>query len=102
MKILFAVCDAIGLDTICKKGVISENQKPISIYCEDGYSISFDITKCEMVKINGLGSMIQLETTTGRIFVTVPRIYFNIGSGFVIVNAIETARLCGKLQELLK
>ena len=56
--------------------------------------IVFDaIHAVEFYRLNSLGTMIKVQNRRDTIYLVVPRIYFDIGTGFVIINTLATRKL---------
>ena len=56
--------------------------------------IVFDaIHTVEFYRLNALGTMIKVQNRRDTIYLVVPRIYFDIGTGFVIINTLATRKL---------
>lgn len=93
MKVLYHVGEAVGKDTILKKGRIQEYTRPLVIEAEDTSIVLDAIKNVALMKLNDLGTMIKLQNNTDTIFLSVPRIYIPIGTGFAIVNYFATKEL---------
>ena len=92
MKVLYHIGSTIGNDTIVKRGTIDENN--CSLILESGDRIAFDnLKRVDLFKLNGLGTMITLQNGLSTVFLTVPRVFFNIGTGFAIINILATKKL---------
>ena len=92
MKVLYSVGPEIGSETVMKKGIIREDFRPLRL--EGETAISFDdVRQVELVKLSGLGTIIKVQNGSDTLYLTVPRLYFNVGTGFVIVNYFATKKL---------
>ncbi|WP_293972908.1 hypothetical protein [uncultured Ruminococcus sp.] len=97
MKIVYHFGNQIGFDTIVKKGTITDAESQISIIGSDKSEYKLNnIKEVKFVKINALGTMIRLTNGNDVIYLTVPRIFIDKGTGFIIVNYFATKKL-GKL-----
>lgn len=99
MKVLYHIGREIGSETIMKKGVINENSRPLLLEGETAIMLD-DIRQVELYKLNGIGTMIKLQNGSDILFLTVPRLYFDVGNGFVLINSFATKRLKGLLDTL--
>lgn len=93
MKVLYHVGATIGADTIIKKGLICEDARPLMIEAEDTNIVFDAIKSIEFVKLNGLGTMIKLQNNSDIIYLAVPRIFIDKGTGFAIINFFATRKL---------
>ncbi|RHU44245.1 hypothetical protein DXD15_09150 [Blautia sp. TF11-31AT] len=65
--------------------------------------IVFDaIHAVEFYRLNALGTMIKVQNRRDTIYLVVPRIYFDIGTGFVIINTLATKKILRISQNRLK
>lgn len=93
MKVLYHVGATIDPNTIVKKGLIREGSRPLIIEAEDKTIIFDAIKSVEFVKLNGLGTMIKTQNNSDIIYLAVPRIYIDKGTGFAILNFFMTRKL---------
>lgn len=93
MKVIYYIGDSIGSDTVVSKGTINEKDLPLCIRAEEQSIILNNISSVETVKLNGLGTMLKIKSGDQTIFLAVYRMYFNIGTGFVIINLPATLKL---------
>lgn len=99
MKVLFYIGNTVSLDTIMKQGILTINNG-ITITNENStYNID-NLINVEIVRLQ-LGTMIKLVSDIGTIYLTVPRIYINIGNGFAVINRRKTCKLAEDLKEYL-
>ena len=92
MKVLYHIGEEIGSETIVKRGLIDEKISPLKLVAEDEIVFN-DIQSIDFYKLNGLGTMIKLKNGADTIFLAVPRLYLNIGTGFAIINYFATKKL---------
>ncbi|MEA4832478.1 MAG: DUF4375 domain-containing protein [Oscillospiraceae bacterium] len=92
-KIIYYVGESIGSETIVTKGVLHEENDNLYIVTKNDRIALNMIYKSELFKLNGLGTMIKIINDTKTIFLTAYRIFFNIGTGFVIINYFETKKI---------
>lgn len=93
MKVLYHIGETVGKDTILKKGRIQEYSRPLMIEAEDTTIVLDAIKNVALTKLNDLGTMIKLQNNKDTIFLTVPRIYIPIGTGFAIIHYFATKEL---------
>ena len=92
MKVLYHIGENIGRETIMKKGIINENLRPLKLEAEDSIILN-DLRYVDFYNLDVLGTIIRLQNGFQIIYLAVPRLYFNIGTGFVIINYFKTRRL---------
>lgn len=97
-KILYHIGDSVGIETIAKKGNLVQDNNCFYISSQDEKIALNQLSAVELIKINGLGSMVKLKNGVEIIFFTIPRLYIDIGTGFAIVNYFATR----KAKRLLK
>ena len=92
MKIIYHIGEKIGAETIVKKGFLTEDTQ--CMYIEsNNIKIALDnINSVEFIKINGLGTMVQIKNYSDTIFLAVPRIFIDKGTGFAIINYFKTKK----------
>lgn len=93
MKVIYYIGDSIGSDTVVSKGTINKNDLPLCIRVEEQSIILNNISSVETVKLNGLGTMLKIKSGNQTIFLAVYRMYFNIGTGFAVINLPATLKL---------
>lgn len=97
MKIVYHLGNQIGFDTIVKKGTITDTESQISIIGSDKSEYKLNnLKEVKFVKINALGTMIRLTNGNDVIYLTVPRLFIDKGTGFIMVNYLATKKL-GKM-----
>lgn len=101
-KILYYIGDFIGIETIVSKGTLIEENH--GLYIEsDNERISLNTASyCELIKLNGLGTMVKLENGRETIFLAAYRIFINIGTGFAITNYLGTINIKKNLDTIIK
>lgn len=90
MKVLYYIGETVGGDTIMKKGVIEERAFPIVI--EPPAIVLNDLKSVAFYKL-GFGTMIKVQNGPDTIYLTVPRLFIDKGTGFAIINLLATKRL---------
>lgn len=101
MKILFYRGEEITTNTVMNKAEILFNGDTRIVTDNFIYYIN-DINKVETVILKPLGTMIKMKVNhSDNVFITVPRIYLEIASGFVIVNTKKTYQLKNILEKLI-
>lgn len=93
MKVVYYIGDSIGSDTVVSKGIINENNYPLYISAKEQHIILNNVSSVETIKLNGLGTMLKIRNGNQTIFLAVYRMFFNIGTGFVIINLFATKKL---------
>lgn len=93
MKVIYYVGDSIGSDTVVNKGTINENDLPLCISSKEQRINLNNISSFETIKLNGLGTMLKIKIDNRTVFVAAYRIFFNIGTGFAIINLPATLKL---------
>lgn len=91
----------MGLETIVKKGFLSDDVK--CIYDETNTEIMKldNLKSVEVYMLNGLGSMIRIVNGNLTIYFAVPRIFINKGTGFAIINRSATRKAKNKLESMM-
>lgn len=93
MKVIFHIGKTIGSDTIVTKGFLDDDTQGMYIAYGDRQYFLNDIKSVDFYKLNLVGTMIRLQNGNDTVFVCVPRLYINKGTGFVIVNYGKTKKL---------
>lgn len=93
MKVIYYIGDSIGNDTVVSRGTINKNDLPLCIRAEEQSVILNNISSVETVKLNGLGTMLKVKCGDKTIFLAVYKMYFNIGTGFAVINLFATLKL---------
>lgn len=103
MKIIYHFGQEIGSETIVKKGLITDTASQISIIDSNNFTYKLDnLKEVRFVKINALGTMIRIINGNDMIYLSVPRLFFDKGTGFAIINYSATKRLGKLLMEKIK
>ncbi|MDE6775583.1 MAG: hypothetical protein K2J37_04745 [Ruminococcus sp.] len=101
MKILYCQEEEITLNTKMCKAAIEKNGKSFMITNnKNKIKIVLDnIQYIDLFQQNGIGSMIKLVngSETETYFLTVPRLFIDIGGGFAIINAMAVKKLYNQL-----
>jgi hypothetical protein len=92
-KIIYYVGESIGLETIVYKGVLQSENGNIFIVSRNDQIALNKINRSELIRLNGLGTMIKMENDMKTIFLAAYRIFFNIGTGFAITNYFGTKNI---------
>ena len=93
MKIIYCFSEVINQSTIMKKGILNIGSKGFIIENEGFFCEFSKVINIEKIKINGMGTIIKIETAEKHLFITVPRLFINIGTGFAIINYFATNKL---------
>ncbi len=100
MKVIYHIGSTIGSDTVVKRGILREENSSFILEAEPSIELN-DLKYVEYYRLNGLGTMVKLKNGSDTIFLCVPRLFINIGTGFAVVNTSATRRLKQKLDALL-
>ena len=98
MKILFYRGKNLNLKTKVDEAEIYFN-KDILVKTQNYIYYIDNITKVTSEIIKPLGTVIKVDCNNDTVYMTVPRIYFNIGSGFAIINTFKTQELKKALKQ---
>lgn len=100
IKILYCVSKTVCQSTILSRGVMVDTGSGFAIEAArerivlDGMSVVV-LYRTTM----GLGTMIQLVNHRQSIYLTVPRLFIDKGTGFAIINTLATRRLKKRLEQ---
>lgn len=92
MKILFYRGKNLNLKTKVDEAEIYFN-KDILVKTKNYIYYIDNITKVTSEIIKPLGTVIKVNCNNDTVYMTVPRIYINIGSGFAVINTFKTQEL---------
>ena len=92
MKVVYHFGTEINAQTIVKKGLLQTESIPFQLIC-DGKTYVFDQVKSVCITKECGGTMVRVENGKDSIFLMVPRLFINLGTGFLIVNYFATKRL---------
>lgn len=92
MKILFYRGKEINIKTKVDEAEIFFN-KDILVKTQNYIYYIDNITKVTSEIIKPLGTVIKVNCNNDTVYMTVPRIYINIGSGFAVINTFKTQEL---------
>ncbi len=92
MKIIYHIGEKIGAETIVKKGFLTEDTQCMYIESNNIKIVLDNINSVEFIKINSLGTMVQIKNYSDTIFLAVPRIFIDKGTGFAIINYFKTKK----------
>lgn len=98
MKVIYYMGESINRDTFVKRGTIYKNEQGIFIESAGEKLALNDIKKVELIRINAVGTMVRVFNSSDTIFLAVPRIFINKGTGFVIINYLKTRALSNLLR----
>lgn len=101
MNIIFHIGENSGLDTIVKKGNLNDDIQQMYIEYENGRIFLNDLKSVEFYKLN-LGTMIKIQNADKTIYLSVPRIFINKGTGFLIINYFKTRKAKKLLDSAMK
>ena len=91
MKVVYHIGEEINPDTVVKKGILVDD--PWQTFIEDNGNryIFDDIRQVDVAKIS-LGTMIKVVNGEETVFLAVPRIFIDRGTGFLLVNYFATKK----------
>ncbi len=99
MKILYCQSEKITLSTRVKKAFL-EKEDFYKISDKKNGDIIFSELRCvEFCKWEGLGSYIKLVNGNDTYFLTIPRLFINIGGGFAIINSFAVKKLYNEMKQ---
>lgn len=101
MKIIFHIGETIDCDTTVKKGTLNVDIQQVYIEYENNKIFLNDLKSVEFYKFN-LGTMIKIQNADKTIYLSVPRIFINKGTGFVIINYFKTRKAKKLLDSAMK
>lgn len=92
MKIIFHIGEYINANTIVKSGILDGDTQQLYIEYKDKKYLLNDIQSVNFYKFNGLGTMVKIKNNNDTIFLSVPRIFIDKGTGFAIINFFKTKK----------
>jgi len=102
MKVLYHIGNDVNSDTVFEQTVLHKENNGIYMETVAGKLDFSDLSDVQIFKMHRLGTMLKLTIVNSTIFLIVPRLYINIGSGFVIVNVMATYKLKKELECVMK
>lgn len=102
MKIIFHIGEYIGADTIVKSGILDDDTQRLYIEYKGNKYFLDDIRSVVFCKSAGLGTMIKIRNNDDTVFLSVPRIFIDKGTGFAIINRLKTKRVKQILELAMK
>lgn len=98
MKIIYHIGNEIGTDTVVRRGILDDDTQ--RLFIEDGGEKYFfdDLRQVEIVRFS-VGTMVKAVNGDDTVFLAVPRIFINKGTGFAIINHFATKK-AGRLLAL--
>ena len=91
MKIVYYIGETVGADAIFKKGILNDDMQQMYIETANGTYQFHDMKQVDIVKIQ-LGTMIKVINGEDTIFLAVPRLFIDKGTGFLIANYFATKK----------
>lgn len=99
-KVFFHAGEELGLKTRVKKGKATLDESALHLEGPKGISIPLsEISGVKLFRLHGLGRVIQIDHSGGRLFISVIR--FMIGQ-FASINFFKTGDLNNRLVEVTK
>lgn len=102
MKIIYHVGETIGAETVVQRGTLVEDGVYPYIQTANGKIELTQLDAVEFFRLNGLGTMVQLRNANTTIYLAVPRIFINVGTGFAIINLLATRKVKTMLANAMK
>jgi hypothetical protein len=96
MKIIYHIGKEVNSDTIVKRGILNDNAQYMLINDASNKYVFNNIRKVDIVKLNNMGTMVRVVNNADTVFLAVPRIFIDKGTGFAIINYFATKKM-GKL-----
>ncbi len=97
MKIIYHIGNEVTADTVVKKGILNDDKQQMFIESVGEKYIFNEIKQVNVVKINYLGTMVKVINGEDTIFLAVPRIFIDKGTGFAIINFFATKKAANLL-----
>lgn len=99
MKILYCKSEEITLSTRVKKAFLEKEDFYKISDKKNGDIILSDLKSVEFNKWEGIGSYIKVINGNDTYFLTIPRIFINIGGGFAVINSFGVKRLYKEMKQ---
>lgn len=92
MKVLYFIGKEINRFSYMQRGNINENKLPLKLEADD--EIVFDnIKDVSFYSPNGLSTFVKIQNGEQTVFLCVPTLFIDIGTGFIIINRSATKKL---------
>ena len=99
VKVVYCKTEQVTTQTIVTKGVLEDSSVPFSIRSEKETYVFNDLSDVSIAWIKPLGRMIRVRNGSDTLFFTVPRIFIDKGTGFVMINTAATTRLYHRMEQ---
>ena len=99
VKVVYCKTEQVTTQTIVTKGVLDESSVPFCIRSETETYVFDDLREVAIHWINPVGRMIRVRNGSDTLFFTVPRIFIDRGTGFVVINTAATTRACRTMKQ---
>ena len=99
VKVVYCKTEQVTTQTIVTKGVLDESSVPFCIRSEKGTYVFDDLREVAIAWIKPVGRMIRVRNGSDTLFFTVPSIFIDRGSGFVVINTIATTRAFRRMKQ---
>jgi hypothetical protein len=99
VKVVYCKTEQVTTQTIVTKGVLDESAVPFCIRSEKETYVFDDLREVAIHWINPVGRMIRVRNGSDTLFFTVPRIFIDKGTGFVVINTVATTRACRRMKQ---
>ncbi len=101
MKIIYHMGETIGAETVVQRGTLVEDGACPYIQTANGKVELAQLDAVELFRLNGLGTMLKLRNANATIYLAVPRVYINVGTGVAIINLIATRKVKTMLENAM-
>lgn len=92
MKILYYIGETVDLSVKMSRGTFNEDPTNPRIEAGGKTIALSQLRAAERFYLNGLGSMLKIQNGSDTIYMTVPRIYIELGSGLAVINSAAVRR----------
>ena len=98
VNVIYHIGNTIDSQTIVKKGKVHIEALKTRIESSNAVHYLDNIKNVALYKMNGLGTMVKITNDTDTIYLAVPRIFIDKGTGFAIINYFATKKLYNELK----
>ena len=91
MKIIYHIGKVIGSDTVVRGGILDDDSRQMFIESDSERYVFNDIMGVDIVKVK-TGTMVRIINGDDTVFLAVPRIFIDKGTGVAIINYFATKK----------